>query len=500
MKKITALPIAITIAFAGCNNKDIYKNPELGIRPPFAFDIPLASHIINTEKDTTLLLETGTQIFIPQKSFKYKDGSQVNGSVDIKFRELDNMRDIFVSGIPLSVISGDKTYGLSTMGMFEIRGYQHGQEIFIDSSKYVDVTIPVSDKGALYNSYFFNEKEGTWEVFDSSEIVLQATEELKKEFVVPTPPKGKPDNENRVIKITPDNPKSFPELADFANVKFYVVDTCLFNPSDAANDWTAITIEKIDGFDLLFSLHFSGKDADRASITKNYTVEPVYEGKDYEKAKRDYEKRYNNYLGRVDKYKRLKAERHVRVNKWNDSIKRREKAIIERRIMDSLYIARYQDANIREQEQQQIESLFNDELTNKLTENSGYKNGYRFRLNRLGIYNIDRLNEMASLKAFSPRQYYSNGTLLYPDLLFLIGLKNKSMGRFEADRKFVYNSKDTYLLWGITLDKRFFYADTLSFAKELRRSDNAFEVIVVPKPFESLEDLKTFIKDSISVK
>jgi hypothetical protein len=467
--KLFLLMFVLLTASFGCRENIKRNNIEFEIRPPFDFDVPYVIYNIPSDLDTVLVLKSGTKISILKDCFLNKDGQRIRGPVEIKFRELNSMLDIFISGIPLTIKCEDKIYPLSTMGMFEIRGYQNGKEIFIDPSKAIMIDKIASDKALLYSTYYFNVKEGTWETFNSCKIILQAKKELDKGIIVPSKPRNKASDEKRVLFITPENPMEFPELIDFVKVKFYVVDTCLFDPADAANDWNEVKIEKVPGQDLLFSIHFEKKGSNGNEVKRIYTVEPVYEGKNYEKAKCEYKERYTDYQSRVNYYNGIKAKKEEKLNRLIDSIK----------IL--------QEENVR-----------SIEFTQDLNESLEYLKYYRFNITTFGVCNIDmRLPLQNEIRP--PRKFYSSSKKINVDYFALVGIEDKSLLRFTGNMEFYFDKNITYYLWGITKDNRFFYLDGEEFAREINRNDKIIEVHLIDKPFKFFDDLKTVIKNKIEV-
>ncbi|MEM7373483.1 MAG: hypothetical protein AAF587_32955 [Bacteroidota bacterium] len=140
------------------------------ISPPLE-KVQLAFHDfeVNASEESTLTLENGTQITVPQGALVDANQQAVSGKVDIRYREFHDVVDVLLSGIPMGYDSAGESHILQTAGMMEIRASQNGSPVFIAEGKeiQVDMTSFKDDEG--YNVYQFDEGENNWSFMRTSQ-------------------------------------------------------------------------------------------------------------------------------------------------------------------------------------------------------------------------------------------------------------------------------------------------------------------------------------------
>ena len=121
---------------------------SLKIERPFPqLDVPFHKFPKIRNKAKTINLPTGTSIEIPANAFVDKDGNPVNGEVEIQYREMFNAAEIITSGLPMHVVdeSGNVEW-MQTAGMFEIKGFFQGEEVFIAPGKELTINMATEVK------------------------------------------------------------------------------------------------------------------------------------------------------------------------------------------------------------------------------------------------------------------------------------------------------------------------------------------------------------------
>ncbi|MBL4705934.1 MAG: hypothetical protein JKY54_15515 [Flavobacteriales bacterium] len=108
----------------------------------------------NSAKD--IKVASGTVISIPDHAFVDKSGDQVTGKVEIKYREFHTAGEILTSGITMKYDSAGNEMDFQSAGMFEIRGYQNGEEVEIAEGKEINVQMGSFREGS-YNFYELEE-------------------------------------------------------------------------------------------------------------------------------------------------------------------------------------------------------------------------------------------------------------------------------------------------------------------------------------------------------
>lgn len=83
-------------------------------------DVEFASFEVESGKADILQMPTGTRVLIPACPFVDKDGKEITGKVQIRFREFRDPVDFAISGIPMTYDSAGQQYIFESAGMFEI--------------------------------------------------------------------------------------------------------------------------------------------------------------------------------------------------------------------------------------------------------------------------------------------------------------------------------------------------------------------------------------------
>ncbi len=111
-----------------------------------------------------LTTEAGSVIKVPADAFIDSLGNHVTGSVQLRYRELHSAQDIFLSGIPMAVKSGSKAEVLQSAVMWEIRAFQDGKPLELDSvnHKTIKTSIASSVEGSDYDLWNLDEENGNW--------------------------------------------------------------------------------------------------------------------------------------------------------------------------------------------------------------------------------------------------------------------------------------------------------------------------------------------------
>jgi len=117
---------------------------------------------ISSSKAHQLKLPSGSCINVPANAFIDKNGIPVKGKVDIEWNEYHSIADVISSGITMEYDSLGKNYTLLTGGMFKIRGFQKGEEIFIAKDKEIQVDIASTNQRKGMNFYSFDETTNQW--------------------------------------------------------------------------------------------------------------------------------------------------------------------------------------------------------------------------------------------------------------------------------------------------------------------------------------------------
>lgn len=280
----------------------------VAIAPPIAgVDVPYQKYNVQASEAKEITTPTGSRITIPANAFVDKNGNPVTGQVDIRYREFHTAEDIIASGIPMH----DPETGayMQTAGMFEIKGEQNGEEIFMTANKPVKIDMASQVAGNNYNFYQLGPKDCRWKdkgtqptqpnthkLASLRKLDAELSQANKPAFVKST------QTSNFVFDLQLDYQRQ-PELKTFKNVVWEYTGTGA-NPEenewvfDPSNRWDGVEIEPLDNghYEMIF------KNAKKEFRT---TVRPVLSDKDYDKALAAFNKRTNKA------YKEAKEKQQV---------------------------------------------------------------------------------------------------------------------------------------------------------------------------------------------
>ncbi len=308
-----------------------YKEDSPCITPPQKnADIPMEVYKINNETGGTIIHPSGSELKIPAGVFE-QNGKKVIGEVEIHYREFRDQADFILSGIPMTYDSAGTQYHFESAGMLEIRAFQNNHPVELNGE--IDVTLKSDYADTKYNLYALNEEKKNWECIGKDKVTaatepenksddntvdftqvkkdIKTTEtrlaDVKKEITeikasVPVEPiKRNPKNYSLTLDVLAEE---FPELTVFSTQKFEVdALTKGFDPKYFDTEWEDIKIQKDAK---------SGKY--KMILTKNYrdksfVIYPVYEGKNYQNKKEDFDDAMMVYNSKLQD--RLKTEQEL---------------------------------------------------------------------------------------------------------------------------------------------------------------------------------------------
>ncbi len=348
----------IEIAVAAKDSVSIASLQQRFINPPMQnIDVPFSSYKIDAQKGGEINYK-GSKLLIPQNCFADSAGNLINGEVEIRYREFHDVVDCFVSGIPMTYDSAGVQYTFESAGMMQIQGYLNNKPIAIAQGKMIDVKMNSNYHGSEYNMYYLDTLKRCWtylgkdKMVQSSElgssklgsndaptqketsapiekkcpaeVQLEVLQEKPKPIEPAKPVKAKEENYRFNIDV---NTKEFPELSIYKDVLFEINPKHKdFDPKLYNVQWEDALLKKLNG-DNNYELTLV-----KGEIRKVFSVYPVFEGEQYDEAKKVYDQKYQEYTVALDarkaEEKRLKAEAEQQkkeaIAKWEADKKARE--------------------------------------------------------------------------------------------------------------------------------------------------------------------------------
>lgn len=145
-----ALPAALVLIFAGCKEdssiKPNYPGPDHVVTKLLTnLNEPSQIFEAQSENPIDLVGNGGTRLSLPPNAFIHPDGSEVEGNIELEFREAYNKSQFILNRIPTVTNEGKI---LESSGAFYIKASQGGQELNLDKSLFI-LNIPITPAGYM---------------------------------------------------------------------------------------------------------------------------------------------------------------------------------------------------------------------------------------------------------------------------------------------------------------------------------------------------------------
>lgn len=492
---VTAIVIATLLLTNNAQQKI-----ESAIKPPLPeLNTKPRTYSVDAGKDTVIIAESGTQIKIKANSFLDKYGNPITGKVDINYREFHDMVDIFLSGIPMTYDSAGTQYHFESAGMFEIKGFQNHEEVFISEASPINILLASKQEGDRFNIYKLDDKSGDWSYInkdtagnisesavadmktDSVQVPMnKKIEKLTKEVAIakttiqqlaqekPIAPVKETDGIQN-LKIQVDE-KEFPELALYKNLLFEIdKNDKTYKPELSKITWDAASVSKGKENGTYILTFRKGKDE------YSFLTRPVVGEKDYPKAIEQYNKKFEEYEKTLAKRKEDEKRKEKELQTEYD------KLIAER----NAQIVAAQQRMALETAQRSAASATTDII-------------YRsFMVSSFGIWNSDCPQNMPKgLMVSAKFTDKDNKELVFSTLYLVEKGKNAAYSLMNYDySKFTFNPESENLLLGVTKDNKIavFKPEDFAALGKIGASCN-FKMNVLKENFKNSDEVKSYLE------
>lgn len=477
--------------------------------------IPYSAYKINNAKGGEIKHTSSSKIKIPKNSFVDKNGKDIVGDVTIEYREFHDKGDIILSGIPMAYDSAGKKYNLESAGMFDIKGTQNGEPVFIKDGNDLNIQLASSNNEDRFNQYYLDTIEKNWKYLKHDEIVKSPNknknsgvnskdqkisnskiENLKKEIEViipkkidsvkiiytkkaellpkakepykPSKPTGKP------TFVLDGSKDEFPELAAFDNVIFEIGDENQnYNKNFNEITWSDVKVSEgpQKGKNYLLTLSLRNR-------VEKLIIYPVLTGVDFEKAQKKYQQKFSDYQALVEKRiateKSLMAEMEAKQQAYMAELKQKKE---EMRLLEDR--SRQQDIN-------NLSTNFNN-FSNQV------KTLRVFRVSRFGIYNSDCAKAVPEGRSVSPVFVMNDQDKpLLPDMVYLVDHTGNIVYNFSAtdlSSKIKFNPMgvNSFVIFS---RNKMYLCNKNSFKQTSDKDQNKFTVTPLPDAADNLMDFK----------
>lgn len=298
---------------------------------PFSnIDVADEIYVIDSDKGGIISLPNGTTIEIPANAFVDKQGNEIAGKVQIKYREFHNAAQIIASGIPMNYDSAGVNYHFQTAGMFEIKGYrlpltqaqivpisQEPEEIYINIRNEIRVNMASFAEGNDFNFYALDKITGKWSFEGRADAQPNVKKQQYLDSIAPlttAPIEPVPAKENQPVFELQTDLKAFPEMEYLSSVMWeYAGENPESNPLAKNNEWI------FEGKNEAFEVKPAENNTFLLRVRKGKKelisyIRPVLAGKNLKKAQRKFEEKQQKYLSAKEKREQAEQAKKSEAN------------------------------------------------------------------------------------------------------------------------------------------------------------------------------------------
>jgi len=472
--------------------------------------VPYTSYKVKAEQGGTIKHKSNSKIIIPKKAFVNKQGEDIVGDVEIRYREFHDQADIIAAGIPMAYDSAGVKSQLESAGMLDIRGYQNNEPVFIKPNKVITVEFASKYPEDRYNMYVLdtiarnwvytgrdnslvNEKAKQAKLREQHDAAVPANIETKKTIELQQqldaiPPKIESERiacEKKVSQlpkaILPSKPmkattgrpqfqldvnyKEFPELEAFKNAVFEVgTENKNYTPEFSKITWTSAEIAEgpQKGRNYLLILKQMNK-------VEKLVVYPALTGANYDAALKTYESKFEEYKAGV-------AKREASEKKLREEFEAKQAAYLAEQ-------KRLQAEMTQEQIRAQAEAA---KQLNQQTAgmNDNQKVTRVFQVSRFGFCNSDCPRAFPKGGSMNPIFTINNGkSFVQPHMIYLVSIDKNLVFTYDDSNGISYNPDEAYSVCVISKDKAY-VCDRETFGRCVVNKQNKLPV----KELDSYED------------
>jgi len=481
--------------------------------PNKKLNIPYHQYKVDNSKGASLQHPSKSKINIPKNCFVDKNGQNIVGEVTIQYREFNGIHEIIASGIPMAYDSAKQHLQLESAGMFEIKGFQNNQPVFIQKNKNIQVQYASDMNEDRFNQYFLDTIQRNWQYLKRDNIsnsqnnnhqtTIGNTKKIetlsneinhvlpkkidsvklvynKKIEILPKASKPLAPNQSKagrpVFQIDRDA-EDFPELSAFDNVVFEVGEENKNYSTDLHDvTWSDLKITQGPAKGKNYWLNLSYRNKKVSLI-----VYPVFSGVHYQKALNIYQEKLTEYETlqnkRLAEEKRLVAEMEL---KQANYLKQQKEKQIE--------LENERKKLLAEAKNQQINQLNN----NFKQMNSQTKTQRIFEVFNFGIYNSDCAKPLPNQEPVKPMfvSIESQSPLL-PDMVYLVNKTQSTVLGLSREKafEFAYQAGDDYLIC-VFQKNDIFMCDPSSFKTCIENDKHQFLVSSITQQSQNLNEFK----------
>jgi len=472
---------------------------------------------IQADKGGKITHPSSTKISIPKNALVNKNGKQLIGEVTIEYKEMHDMGDVILNGVPMQYDSAGRSRCLETAGMFDIRAYQNGEPVFIKPGEEIKVELASQNAEDKFNQYYLDTIKRNWVYLkrddlpraqpahaltqpasspkmetlkrDVEVIIPRKMDSIEKKYAKSLTALSRPNEPRKPEKATGKRPefvidadtKDFPELAAYENTLFEVgSENRNYSPELHEITWNDVQLlpGPQKGKNYILQLSYRKR-------TEKLVVYPVLKGADYEKAELIYEKKYQSYTHtleeRQNKEKQLMEELQLKQKQYLSEQKQKQAEFDKEQMR--LKMEYEQNRN------RQLMAGFNSSGTLSKVERV-------FRISQFGIFNSDCPHPIPEGNEIHPVFVIKEkGNLVIPERVYLIDYAAKTVMGYEGKSGPLNIPIDENKPYGFCIFRngKVFFCDEEQFKISLNANSKEFQVKALPESLEDPGDFKKFL-------
>ena len=358
---------------------------------------------INPSKQNEFISKKGIKISIPENAFVTATGEKPTGKIKVKISEYHNPADILVSGIPMQYKTASGLVQMESAGMFNIEAYAANKPLQLVQGKEIGMQVPSKNTDTDFNLYYFDPVTNEWK--QTQEQLPVRNNELKEEELPQNDPIKTTVTASDVMTIEWANTDAVKRQVNGQTVTL-VRPTCLYD--DSYFTFPLIT-NKYPELSLFKEAVWTGyTKQDKLKAEAAFDQDQLLSAEIIER-----ETPLNKYLIRFE-FKNIKFDTYMSIASKSDVCE----------INDEIYFSLYDQRPVDEKKIEKIQT--------KVKKSKKQDEIYRsFSINKLGIWNCDRLYLLTKKATINPRfRNKSNNEFYESTTTFLIDKKINSVWTF----------------------------------------------------------------------
>lgn len=360
--------------------------------------------IINASKKNLFVSKKGIKISIPENAFVTSSGEKPKGNVSVKISEYHNPADILISGIPMQYKTNNGPVQMESAGMFNIEATAAGKPLQLAKGKEIAMQMPTKNSDTNFNLYYFDASTNEWRQVINNLPIETPEAKVEKEIIQTAPLRS--TTEAAAITIEWAAVDNIQRMIDGKNVNL-VRPVCLYD--DTYFTFPIITNKYPELLLFKESVWTGYSKQDKLKASAAFEMDQLINAEIIER-----ETPLNKYLIRFE-FKNIKFEAYMSIASKSDFCE----------INDEIYFSVYDQRSVDENKIEKIKTK--TKIAKK--QNEIYRS---FSINRLGIWNCDRLYLLTKKATINPRfKNKSNNEFYKPATTYLIDKKINSVWTFS---------------------------------------------------------------------